>query len=97
MVAAVAYASETEAIFAGKPNATMFETAIEKAESLTGSAVHIDNVIVIGDRIDSDGAFARNAGVRFCHVRSGVDAGEGVESYADLRGAIAVLLGDANG
>lgn len=98
IVAAVAYASETEPIYAGKPHRTMFETAINKAELLTGRAVKNDDVVVVGDRIDSDGVFARNAGVRFCHVRSGVDRGDGIaESYDDLRCVITQLLERSDG
>ena len=99
IVAAVAYASETVAIYAGKPQRTMFDAAKECGRALLGRDVRTDEVVVVGDRLDSDGTFAHNAGVRFCHVRSGVDAiaPVGVDSHTDLEHAINSLMTECDG
>lgn len=95
LVAAVAYASETEAIFAGKPMRPMFAAAMSLAERLVGGAVNVAEIFVVGDRDDSDGEFARRNGVQYCHVRSGVKTppADGVKSFADLGAVISQLLG----
>ena len=99
IVAAVAYASETEAIYAGKPQTMMFDTAMERASALLGRTARKEEVIVVGDRLDSDGVFARNAGVRFCHVRTGVNlqAPAGTESHADLARVVDALMAECDG
>lgn len=95
LVAAVAYASETEAIFAGKPMRPMFAAAMSVAERLVGGAIMKNEIFVVGDRDDSDGEFARRNGVEYCHVQSGVKTppAAGVKSFTDLRSVIFHLLG----
>ena len=94
LVAAAAYASETEPIYAGKPMAAMFNVAISRACELVRGDVLNSEVVVVGDRVDSDGEFARRAGVRYCHVQSGVNknAGSSIESYVDLSRAFMSLM-----
>lgn len=63
IVAAIAYAAETEATMAGKPN----EAQAECVRDLIGPTG-----IVVGDRPDSDGLFAVRLGYEFGLVLSGV-------------------------
>jgi 4-nitrophenyl phosphatase len=63
IVAAVAYAAGVAPVVAGKPNAPMAELV----RSLAGDAG-----TVVGDRPDTDGAFAVTLGYRFALVLSGV-------------------------
>lgn len=63
LVAAVAYASEVAAVVAGKPHRPMAELV----RALVG-----ETGTVVGDRPDTDGAFARTLGYRFALVLSGV-------------------------
>ena len=95
LVAAVAYASETEAIFAGKPMRPMFAAAMSVAKRLVGRAVDVNEIFVVGDRDDSDGEFARRNGVQFCHVKTGVKTppSSGVKSFPDLAAVVSQLLG----
>ncbi len=67
IVAAVRTAAETEPIIAGKPHQPMADLAI----AMLGS-----EGLMIGDRDDTDGAFARTAGYRFGMVLSGVTSAE---------------------
>ena len=98
LVAAVAYASETEAIFAGKPMRPMFASAMSLAERLVARAINTNEIFVVGDRDDSDGEFARRNGVSFCHVKTGVKTqpSSGVRSFADLETVVSQLLGAGN-
>ena len=63
IVAAVAYASGVRAVVAGKPHAPMADL-VREAGGETGT--------VVGDRPETDGAFARTLGYRFALVLSGV-------------------------
>jgi HAD superfamily hydrolase (TIGR01450 family) len=63
IVAAVAYASGVRAVVAGKPHAPMADL-VREAAGETGT--------VVGDRPETDGAFARTLGYRFALVLSGV-------------------------
>ena len=63
LVAAVQTAAEVEPIFAGKPNEPMARLAIRRLGA---------DALMIGDRDDTDGDFARTAGYRFGLVLSGV-------------------------
>jgi 4-nitrophenyl phosphatase len=68
ILAAVATASGASPIVAGKPYEPMAALVRAEVGSLDGSSV------VIGDRPETDGDFARRLGVRFGLVRSGVTA-----------------------
>lgn len=63
MVAAIAYASEVEPVFAGKPK----QTAVDLVKDRLG-----DRGLMVGDRPDSDGRFATALGYDFGLVLSGV-------------------------
>jgi len=63
MVMAIAYAAEVQPVFAGKPA----EPAAELVRSRLG-----EEGIMVGDRPDSDGLFARELGYDFGLVLTGV-------------------------
>ncbi len=63
IVAAVATASETEPLFAGKPHRPMADLAVARLGA---------DGLMIGDRPDTDGRFADRMGYRFGLVLSGV-------------------------
>lgn len=65
LLAAVATASETEPVVAGKPYRPMVAVVRERLGE-TG--------VMVGDRISTDGRFAANLGFRFALVESGVTA-----------------------
>lgn len=65
LVAAVAYATGVTPIVAGKPHGPMVELV---------RAAGGDEGTVVGDRPDTDGAFARRLGYRFALVLTGVTA-----------------------
>lgn len=66
IVAAVQAATGVEPLVAGKPHRLMAD--LVRAECGTNGA---DSMWMVGDRDDTDGAFARLLGVRFGHVLSG--------------------------
>ena len=87
IVAAVAYASGVRAVVAGKPHAPMADL-VREAGGETGT--------VVGDRPETDGAFARTLGYRFALVLSGVthEADLPVEPAPDtVAPALAALVG----
>ena len=75
-VKALEYASGVEAVVVGKPSKTFFESAIESM------GLSKDEVVMVGDDIESDIAGAQDAGVRAILVKTG--------KYrpSDLEGAI---------
>ena len=73
IVAAVATASETEPVYAGKPNTPMAQLALSRLGS---------GGLMIGDRNDTDGLFARRTGYRFGLVLSGVTSREMADALA---------------
>jgi 4-nitrophenyl phosphatase len=66
LVAALQAATDTEPLVVGKPQPTMFRVALD----MLGSTP--DTTLVIGDRLDTDIAGARNAGLRSALVLTGV-------------------------
>jgi HAD superfamily hydrolase (TIGR01450 family) len=64
LVAAVAFATGTEPVVAGKPNPPVAELLLARAGG------HVD--LVVGDRLDTDGLLARRLHVPFGLVLSGV-------------------------
>lgn len=90
LVAAVAVASGIDPVVAGKPNGPMAD--------LVRARLGPEGVMV-GDRDDTDGAFARTLGYRFALVLSGsTPSGEGLDHppdlvAADLAAAVDQLLG----
>src|SRR5207237_9523395 len=81
ILAAVAYASGSKPVGAGKPYQPMADLVIE----LVGPGPHV----MVGDRTSTDGLFAERLGATFAHVRTGVSH-DG--DYADLAAAVEALL-----
>jgi 4-nitrophenyl phosphatase len=81
ILAAVAYASSTEPVVAGKP----FLPMADAVRALVGDGPHV----MIGDRPSTDGLFARRLGARFGLVLSGVTKPDElpVEPAPDVVGA----------
>jgi ribonucleotide monophosphatase NagD (HAD superfamily) len=67
LVAAIATASETPALVAGKPGDAMARLVLRRAGEI---------VVVIGDRPSTDGAFARRLGAPFGLVTSDATPGD---------------------
>jgi 4-nitrophenyl phosphatase len=87
IVAAVRVGSETEPTLAGKPHQPMADLAIARIGP---------DALMIGDRDDTDGEFARRAGFRFAMVLSGVTSAAGAASLDPapdiVAGDVAALL-----
>ena len=69
LVAAVAVASGTAPMYAGKPYAPMADLVLER---VGGPGVDPTTLLMVGDRPSTDGAFAVRLGCPFALVRSGV-------------------------
>jgi HAD superfamily hydrolase (TIGR01450 family) len=69
IVAAIATASETQPAVAGKPHEPMARVV---AELLGWERDRLREVLMVGDRVSTDGAFARTLGADFALVRTGV-------------------------
>jgi 4-nitrophenyl phosphatase len=68
LVAAVAAASGVQPVLAGKPHQPMADLVM----STTSSAP--SEILMVGDRLSTDGLFAKTLGAGFAWVRSGVDS-----------------------
>ena len=79
IVASVAAASGARPIVAGKPHAPMADLVRRNVQGFDSRA------IMVGDRLSTDGLFARNLGCRFALVRSAV-SDEGSEAHIESRG-----------
>jgi 4-nitrophenyl phosphatase len=73
VLAAVATAGLAEPVLAGKPHPPMAQ-AVADAVADAGGRFDPTRTVVVGDRPDSDGAFAATLACRFVLVRSGVTA-----------------------
>lgn len=73
LLAAVAAASGVEPVIAGKPYPPMGEL-VSAIVTATRQPVRPERMVMVGDRIDTDGRFAAHLGCRFALVRSGVAA-----------------------
>lgn len=94
ILAAVRAATGVEPVVAGKPHAAMAD--LVRATIGASAAQH---AVMVGDRPDTDGLFARELGCRYAHVRSGVTpAGTVVTPVPDVEcddlAAVADLLLD---
>ena len=67
ILAAIEKASDTRAIVTGKPNAPMAQLV----RDMCGD-IDVADMVMVGDRTDTDGGFARTLGCRFALVLSGV-------------------------
>ena len=65
-----------EVLYAGKPYRPIYEMALAKAEGLTGRKPAASRVLAIGDSMRTDFAGARDFGVDFLFVTSGIHADE---------------------
>jgi len=93
LVAAVAVASGTAPMFAGKPYAAMAELVRQR---LGGEALDAASLLMVGDRPSTDGAFAVRLGCPFALVRSGVTPpGALVETPVHLDVADLAAVADA--
>ena len=90
ILAAVERASGVTGLVAGKPHSPMASLV---KEMLPG--VDLTRAVMVGDRADTDGAFADRLGCRFAHVRTGViPATDGAPgTHADLAAVVDALLG----
>ncbi len=80
IVAAIATASGVDPLVTGKPHRTMANVVMTECKG--HSAI---DMVMVGDRVSTDGAFAQTIGCRFALVMSGVaDSGDVV--HADLAG-----------
>lgn len=68
LVAAVATVAGVDPVIAGKPNRPMAELIAD----MVGGGADGAGLVVVGDRLDTDGAFAATLGCPFVLVRSGV-------------------------
>jgi len=75
MLAAIEAATDTAPIIIGKPKATMFLQALEYLEEAP------ENVLVIGDRLETDIAGGQAAGCKTALVLSGVSTKEQAEMW----------------
>lgn len=113
LVAAVERATGRRAVVAGKPHeamAVLVRAALgappagEPATSGSEATTPIPGAVMVGDRPDTDGLFARRAGLAFALVLSGVTAASDlpVEPQpdvvtADLAGVVESAVGDHAG
>ena len=80
ILAAIAAASGVVAVVAGKPEQPMADIVVSMLGVDVGVDVGVDDgalearMIMIGDRLETDGRFARRLACRFALVRSGVSA-----------------------
>lgn len=90
IVGALRAATEVEPVVAGKPHAPMAELVVTEC-----GPVSPDTCWMIGDRHDTDGAFARLLGVRFGHVLSGTVTVDGPcdARAVDLAELVSIIVG----
>jgi HAD superfamily hydrolase (TIGR01450 family) len=92
ILAAIAFASGAQPVVAGKPYAPMASLVAEIVGARAAAAA-----VMVGDRPDTDGRFARAIGCRFALVYSGVTAPGTVTdpvpdlTAADLAGVVGAL------
>lgn len=80
ILAAIETASERRGVVAGKPHRPM----ADMVRAVIGDAA-VATAVMVGDRPDTDGAFARQLGCRYVHVRTGVTVDEAaMEPEPDL-------------
>jgi HAD superfamily hydrolase (TIGR01459 family) len=65
-----------EVLFAGKPYRPIYDMALGKAQAAAGRKVALSRVLAIGDSVRTDLTGARNIGVDFLFVTSGIHAEE---------------------
>lgn len=63
-------------LYAGKPYRPIYDLALAKAQASSGRKIALKRVLAIGNSLRTDLAGARDAGVDFLFVTSGIHAGE---------------------
>jgi HAD superfamily hydrolase (TIGR01459 family) len=85
-----------EVIYAGKPYRPIYEMALAKAQAAASRNLALKRVLAIGDSVRTDLAGARDFGVDFLFVTSGIHAGElGARDRPDTS-ALKDMLGAAS-
>lgn len=85
-------------LYAGKPYRPIYDLALAKAQASSGRKIALKRVLAIGDSLRTDLAGARDAGLDFLFVTSGIHAGElGARDAPDSPGAavLRAVLGAA--
>ena len=93
ILAAIERASETGAIVAGKPHEPMARLVAQMTDDTS-----TDDMVMIGDRIDTDGAFARTLGCPFMLVLSGSTSAQNagtIDAQRERLDSVAQDLDDA--
>lgn len=94
ILAAIATASGVAPIVAGKPHQPMADVIAAIIET-TDRPFDAGTVLMVGDRLDTDGSFARRLGCRFSLVRTGVTSPVGrLETAVDLDAADLAMVAD---
>lgn len=75
ILAAVATAADAVALVGGKPHQPMADVIRAVLES-PGTTFDAGRLLMVGDRLDTDGSFAHRLGCRFALVRTGVTSHE---------------------
>ncbi len=104
ILAAIAVASGVEPLIAGKPFEPMAKLIAAVLTESIGS-FEPDRLMMVGDRVDTDGAFATQLGSRFALVRSGATApgapvvglATGTLDVADLAAVASALVAESPG
>jgi HAD superfamily hydrolase (TIGR01459 family) len=65
-----------EVLYVGKPYRPIYDMALVKAEAAAGAKIAISRVLAVGDSVRTDLKGARNFGVDFLFVTSGIHAEE---------------------
>lgn len=91
VLAAIATAAGVDPVVTGKPNSPMVELVRSRFPDVLPSAM-----VMVGDKVSTDGRFAEALGCRFAFVLSGVghpdEAPEGASVHADLSSVIGSLI-----
>lgn len=88
ILAALVTASDVEPIIAGKPNATLYEFALEKLGTKP------EETLAVGDRIETDILGAQRAGLKTALVLSGIATRAEGEAWKPAIDVIVSELGD---
>ncbi len=90
ILAAVATAAGTGAVIGGKPHVPMADVIMQML-STAQRPFDATSTLMVGDRVETDGLFARRLGCRFALVRSGVSRPD-VDVVVEIDGRIAIDL-----
>ena len=92
MLAAISAASGREPIVTGKPHEPMAHLVLSRC-----AGVEPQSMLMVGDKVSTDGLFAETIGCPFALVMTGVtpagSAPAGVRAYDDLASVVAEVFG----